>query len=62
MAARPRDSMPRFGFTHSGIYGINIQIRKLSDRVSGLEHWFAWFKGVWAVSAGSLCLFRAYGR
>lgn len=33
------------------IEGELVEIRKLTERVSRLEQWHAWFKGAWAVLA-----------
>ena len=44
------------------IEGELVEIRRLSQRVSRLEQWFAWFKGGWAVLlAAFVYLVRAYG-
>ena len=45
------------------IEGKLIEIRKLSERVSRLEHWHSWLKGGWAALAAAFgYLVRAYGR
>ena len=45
------------------IEGELIEIRKLSERVSRLEHWHSWLKGGWAALAAAFgYLVRAYGR
>ena len=33
------------------IEGELVEIRKLSQRVSTIEHWQSWFKGAWAILA-----------
>jgi hypothetical protein len=36
-----------------------VEIRKLSQRVSAIEHWQSWLKGAWAIlAAGYAFLFR----
>jgi hypothetical protein len=41
------------------IEGELVEIRKLSERVSTIEHWQSWFKGAWAIlAAGYAYLFR----
>ena len=36
-----------------------VEIRKLSQRVSAIEHWQSWLKGAWAIlAAGYAYLFR----
>lgn len=46
------------------IEGELVEIRKLAERVSRLEHWQAWLKGGWAVLATAFAyLFKAaFGR
>ena len=46
------------------IRGELVEIRKLSERVSAIEHWQSWLKGAWAIlAAGYAYLFRgAYER
>ena len=41
------------------IRGELVEIRKLSERVSAIEHWQSWLKGAWAIlAAGYAYLFR----
>ena len=46
------------------IEGELVEIRKLSERVSRIEHWHAWLKGGWAaLAAGFAYILRAgYGK